>query len=507
MTEAAAAGMRKRERGRIVLVVATALAARLAVVTWAFGRFPPAADGKYYHLLAERLAAGAGYTWLWPDGAVTPVAHYPVGYPGLLAAGYALFGASSPWAMVLGALLGASLAGAAYVAARPWGVRAASLAGLFVALSPALVPYAAALMTEVVAAALIGLATALLIGAAATSTLRARVAAASVGLLLGAATLVRPQLLLLVPAFAWLAAAGLRHAGRVIVAAAVALGAVVVVAPWTFRNCRAMDRCAVVSVNGGWNLLIGAQTTSGAWEELRVPAPCREVWDEAKKDACFEREAWRAIRADVPAALARVPRKLSVTFDYFGGAPWYFHESNAAAFGERAKLVLGSLDLVASRVMLALALVAAFRRARAPSRSAHASAQPAVAAPLPLRRAVVFVVFLVSIVSALTRHAAPGYAGLLVLIALAGPYSAREAIWPVTAAVVASVALIHGVFFGAGRYGLVAAPFVAALAGLVAKGHVRCQDDRVDAEQAIAGHSAQAERREESPSTVERDAG
>ena len=43
-------------------VASVALAARLAVVAWASDRFPPAADGRYYHRLAERLAAGQGYT-------------------------------------------------------------------------------------------------------------------------------------------------------------------------------------------------------------------------------------------------------------------------------------------------------------------------------------------------------------------------------------------------------------------------------------------------------------
>jgi hypothetical protein len=86
------------ERGRrdAALVFGVALAVRLAVVAWAHARFPPAEDGHYYDVLARRLAAGAGYTWLWPDGAVTYAAHYPVGYPGILAAAYAAFGAT-PW--------------------------------------------------------------------------------------------------------------------------------------------------------------------------------------------------------------------------------------------------------------------------------------------------------------------------------------------------------------------------------------------------------------------------
>ena len=61
---------------------------------WAAGAIPPAADGEYYHRLATRIASGQGYTWLWPDGVVTYAAHYPVGYPALHRAAYALFGGS-----------------------------------------------------------------------------------------------------------------------------------------------------------------------------------------------------------------------------------------------------------------------------------------------------------------------------------------------------------------------------------------------------------------------------
>ena len=68
------------------IVAGVALVARLAVVAWAGGRFPASGDGFYYDVLARRLAHGDGYTWLWPDGAVTNVAHYPVGYPAILAA-------------------------------------------------------------------------------------------------------------------------------------------------------------------------------------------------------------------------------------------------------------------------------------------------------------------------------------------------------------------------------------------------------------------------------------
>ncbi|MDP9035691.1 MAG: hypothetical protein M3O50_12875, partial [Myxococcota bacterium] len=141
--------LRRHCRRDPLLIFAVALAARLAVVAWAW-RFPAVEDGHYYDLLARRLASGAGYTWLWPDGAVTYVAHYPVGYPALMALVYVAFGPTCGAAMTLNALLGAASACAAHRLVDRAGIARwrPLAAGLAVALHPALVPYTAAVMTE-----------------------------------------------------------------------------------------------------------------------------------------------------------------------------------------------------------------------------------------------------------------------------------------------------------------------------------------------------------------------
>jgi hypothetical protein len=90
------------------LVTAVALAARLAVVLWAAPRIPPAADGTYYQRIARaHRGQGLGYTWLWPDGAVTYAAHYPVGYPARSAPCTRSSVLTPRAAMALNALLGA----------------------------------------------------------------------------------------------------------------------------------------------------------------------------------------------------------------------------------------------------------------------------------------------------------------------------------------------------------------------------------------------------------------
>jgi hypothetical protein len=223
--------------------------------------------------------------------------------------------------------------------------------------------------------------------------------------------------------------------------------ALVCVAPWTARNCARMHRCALVSVNGGWNLLVGVQSTSGAWEPVTTPAECATVWDEATKDVCFERAARGQIAAAPARWLSRVPAKLAATLDYFGAAPWYLHESNAAEFGEGAKLRLGAIETIASRLLLLAALVSCGRR-----QGPRALPRKGVA--------------LAGAAAAVTVHAWLGYAAIAACVGLLGRRALVSAppIVPLAAAVLAVTGAVHAVFFGAGRYGLVVVPFVAALA-------------------------------------------
>jgi hypothetical protein len=422
------------------LAAGVALAARAAVIAWAAARIPAAGDGWYYDVLARRLASGAGYTWAWPDGVVTNVAHYPVGYPALIAIAYAAVGASPAAAMAVNALFGGAMALAAHrlvrdvVASRAWALAAA----LAVAVHPALVPYTAAIMTEGVAAAL------LVIAAAIVADGRAplgRVVAA--GVALGVATLVRPQCLALAP-FLGLVAVKERRAWS---ALAMTAAAVAVCLPWTARNCVAMHQCGLVSFNGGWNLLIGAQTTNGAWQDIGVPDGCKTVWDEAAKDACFGAAARGVIAAAPGAWLARVPAKLAMTFDYFCGAPWYLHLANAGAFGDHAKWVLGAVDVGASRLLLLASLFSAawIEGPRRPARIAIA---------------------IVGAIFACIVHAWPAYLALAAAIAALGPRALGDGpvLLPWAAIVVVATAATHAVFFGSGRYGLVVVPWVTLVA-------------------------------------------
>jgi hypothetical protein len=445
-------GDRRTSRLHLVVCVVVALIARFAVVVWGGGRFPPVADGTYYDALAARLAAGEGYTWAWPDGVVSYAAHYPVGYPALLSVGYVAFGHKLWAAMAVNAVVGAAGVAGAHVLLREAATARGALVGaLVLALHPVLVPYTAALMTEGVTASLLLVASACVV-VAKRSHKRPRAAwLVAAGLVMGLCTLVRPQSLALAPALGLLSIRASRADGafrkRVTAAVAVVAVAMCVIAPWTVRNCKRMGRCAPVSVNGGWNLLIGAQSTNGSWAPVRVPDACKDVWDEAQKDLCFQVAARQEIAADPVGWLRRIPRKVSVTLDYFGGAPWYLHASSPAAFGDKAKLALGVVETVVTRALLVLALYRVGARG----------------GPRPK---LVRVLRAIGIVAAFTVHGSIAYVALVLLVAANGVRAAGRdpLLVPFTATLVAATALTHSLFFGGGRYGIVVVPFVAALA-------------------------------------------
>ncbi len=450
-------------------VAAVALTVRLLVVWWAWDRFPPTADGSYYHQLASRLAAGQGYTWLWPDGAVTFAAHYPVGYPAALAGVYAAFGPTPGLAMVLNAVVGALGCVAVHqLVARFRYRRLALAAGLLVAFHPGLVGYTPALMTEGVAASLVVCAVWAAAAVRSThATGRRWLRLTLCGALLGVATLVRPQCLVLAPALGAVAWGSRRGLGQAFAAGALVTAlAVAVCAPWTARNCQRMGRCALVSVNGGWNLLIGTDPAGrGGWAPLKTPAECREVFDEAGKDDCFEAAAWRAIAAAPGPWLAVVPQKLSVTFDYCGAAGWYLHEANPLAFDARAKQVLGIAETVWERLVLLLATLSLWPRRM--GKRAGRALRGWTLGGWTFRGWALRALVLLGVGVTFTRHGWVAHLALLAALCLRRPGLLRAPpILGGAAATLLCLAVVHAVFFGAGRYQLLLLPMLCALAAV-----------------------------------------
>ncbi len=449
-----------------VWVASLGLAARVAAVLWAWGRVPPGADGKFYHVVAQRIAAGDGYTWLWPDGVVTYAAHYPVGYPALVGGAYALFGARPEVAMLLNALVGSVAVLATHrLAARMSGRRAALGAALFVALSPGLVAYTPALMTEgLVATGLAVAAWCAVVASETSSAGRRRALWLLSSLVMGATVLVRPQSVLLGPVCGWCALrAGTPWPRRAASAALATALAVAVCLPWTARNCARMDRCVFVSANGGWNLLIGTFPEGrGAWVPIdaeRTPAECREVFEEAAKDHCFGAAGRRRI-LDAPLRwLSLVPAKLRSTFDFTASAASYLGEAGSP-LSDRGRYFVGAFEIVARRLLVLAALLGMYRLGQGSGEPQHIAMRHPALRRLRGGATVLGIALLFTTTSAWISHLL-----LLAVGATVGSLGRRPVVILGLAAVLVT-ALVHAAFFGAGRYSMVLEPLLAPLAAL-----------------------------------------
>lgn len=449
-----------------------ALLLRVATAIWAADDFPPADDGTFYHTVAARIAQGLGYTWAWPDGVVTFAAHYPVGYPALVGAGYWLFGAAPLVAMCINALIGAASVWAVHDLAARFGSRTGAIvAGAVVAFHPGLVLYTPALMTEGVAASLAAITAAIACRVASRERSRIR-ALLGLGIVAGALILIRPQMLVFLPVLGFVAGGPGASDGfwrRIQGALLVTAIGVACCMPWTLRNCARMDRCAFVSANGGWNLLIGALPEGrGSFVPIsgsNVPVECREVFAEVGKDRCFGRAGLELIRAAPLAWLAKMPAKLAVTFDYIGAAAHYLHASNASAFDEKAKLGLGAIETVWHRLTVLGALVALYRM-DGPRRRWRGLGLLAFAPWLFVRAGWV------------------AHLGLLAVGVLLGSRLPKSGPVLLGLALLAVTAATHAVFFGAGRYALVTVPLLSVLvAGVFQSG----RSERPDPELTGAG--------------------
>jgi 4-amino-4-deoxy-L-arabinose transferase-like glycosyltransferase len=452
-----------------VLFVIALLPRLYVAIAWAR---EPVWDGHYYDFGARRIAAGLGYSddLIVAGRAVWhPWCHYPVGYSGFLGLVYKLFGDGPSVAPVANAVTGALLAVVVHRLARHATTPArARLAALLTALCPGLIVYAAVLMTEPLAA--LGLVTApWLLTRELHGRGRPLRGAVLAGAALGLTTLVRPQSLLCAPALALLAfsdpggaraarLAPLASYKRAATVAAVALAtALAVVAPWTLRNCRVMDGCALVSTNGGWNLAIGAfPRATGRFETLRAGDGCPIARGQVAQDRCWMNEGLRWIREDPARWLGLIPKKLSYTFDHESFPIGYLGEANPGAWPEERRATgRGAL----TTAHLALLSVAALGVVALPRRR-------------PLRALAVQLAALALVVGLIYRGAQgdehtfwPLAVAIPVLAALPLPGRPRNGgVVGYLAFALASVVVTHAVFFGEDRYHLVVTPALCVLA-------------------------------------------
>ena len=445
-----------------VLIATVALLLRVALAFWAASRFPPTGDGQYYHIVAGRIAQGLGYTWLWPDGAVTYAAHYPIGYPGIVGGLYALVGVTALGPMLLNAVAGTSIVWSVHrIASRFASRQAAAAVAAIAALHPTFLFYTPALMTELVSAALCSAAAAIAV-AVPRSRLGFWGGLGVIGTLIGVATLVRPQQLLFAPFLGGLCVVLSRkqlsesvvvpERGKlwvpVVLAAVVATSiSVGICLPWTYRNCEKMGRCVFVSANAGWNLLIGTSPKGqGAWtsiDSIGVPMACRTVFAEAAKDACFGRVAVQTITTAPVDWVRLMPAKLKKTFDDVGAPGWYLNTSNWHHFDDRAKVALGAAEVVVQRLSMLVAWFGVMR-----VRGARRSLRLSVAA--------------IGIGCLFYTYAWLSVLLLCAGVLLVGRRLLDEPLLLLLGFAYGSTAMVHAVFFGGARYAIVAMPFLLA---------------------------------------------
>ncbi len=430
----------------------------------------PVWDGHYYDFGARRIAAGYGYS----DGVGGwhPWCHWPVGYSGVLAAAYRVFGSGPHVATVLSAVIGALLAVLTHRLARyelsPWRARTA---GLLCAFHPGLIAYAALVMTETLSALALVVAGFVWVRNQREHPYRG---ALLFGLVIGLGALVHPSFLAYAPALVVISTETLARTMRSpnmtkpLTSAAIATAcAFVPVLPWTLRNCRVMDRCTLLSTNGGWNLAIGSfPRATGRFETLRASDGCAVVTGQVQQDECWRDLALATIKSDFGRWIGLVPKKLGFTFDHESFPVEYLHEADPERWTEERRRRGRAWLTGTHRVWLTLAALGTVPVLEA-TRMFVARREPSS----PERpRAAIFTLFCGAVLGAVMFYAwysddSPFYL-LAVAMTFFGWLTSASA-GPVTRWALfclAATILTHAVFFGEDRYHIVIVPLLCLLA-------------------------------------------
>jgi 4-amino-4-deoxy-L-arabinose transferase-like glycosyltransferase len=438
--------------GFTVALLVVALVPRLFVaLAWAR---EPVWDGHYYHFGAERIAEGLGYSEDVNLGGAQvwkPWAHYPVGYSGWLAIFYRLFGSEVLTAPVVNAFSGTLLVLVIHRLARyALDQNRARIAGALCALHPGLIAYSAVVMTEPTAALFVVSA-----GWVALAQRKNVWGIVGTGLLLGMGTLIRPVSLLATIGLLFIYG---KSAKNILLRTTLAgLVTLLTVAPWTYRNCKRMDGCALVSTNGGWNLAIGALTTTGRFQTLRASDGCPVVTGQVQQDKCWGRVGWSIIEADPTAWVAKMPLKLAQTYDHESFPVEYLHEASPDDWPEERREAGRQLLTAFHWLLMTIAALGPISLITQMHRRTSFATQSVLLLGAAGYASYCFanpehpfsaLIFMAPIIAALPF---PGRLSL-------GP-AGRYLYW-----LLFSVSLTHAVFFGEDRYHLVISPILCVLA-------------------------------------------
>ena len=314
----------------MLAVVAVAVALRVAAVLlvevdprarWGF-------DMSWYDGVARRLLAGFGYVGVdW-----APTAHWPPGYPLLLAGVYWLFGPSLLAAKLANVLLSAATIVLTWRIGCELGrPRVGLVAAAILALFPGDILFSPTILSETLFGTLFSASLWLFLRWTNRGDARAATWFAF-GLLLGGATLVRGTALVVLPAFtlAWLArGTGVRRAAWW--SAAALGGLVIALAPWTLRNWVRLGYPVLVATNGVAALWVG-QSDVATSDEILPPGPApqpssgiqvRNPQFEVDVARARTREAFAWMAAHPGRVVVMAPAKVGRMYEDDRGAyPW-----------------------------------------------------------------------------------------------------------------------------------------------------------------------------------------
>jgi 4-amino-4-deoxy-L-arabinose transferase-like glycosyltransferase len=229
----------RRDRLLLLAAIVLAVAVRLVYVLATHGHALAGDEVEYD--VEGRFAAHGHLLWsTTPYGDAHPSTWKAPGYAVLVGAVYAVVGHHPDAVLVVQALVLAPLSVLAtwFLGRRLFGETAASVAAVLVAVYPNAWQYDARLYSEVLSVPLTTALLAVVLGAAARRRGLGRGDVLLLGVVLGAALLIRPSAVTLVPAIAigcWWALGARRGTAAVLVVGVVAVALVV---PWSVRNAR-----------------------------------------------------------------------------------------------------------------------------------------------------------------------------------------------------------------------------------------------------------------------------
>ena len=312
-------------RGALILLWALYLVPRVLVL---FIPVEPTSDASWYFAKAADLANGLGYI----DGGA-PTAFWPPGMSMALSVAFQLFGISTGAVGLFNLLMGIPAAWLTLSLGRYIfrSEGAGRMALLLLAIYPNSIGYFPLALTEVFYTTLLLAICWLLV------VRRGWLAYVCAGLLLGLASLVKAQTLVVVPLI--IAIALLREAGfwrRMPMSALRAAGLIVlaalVIAPWTIRNERYLGSYVAVSTNGGFTLFTGNNDSADGGYQPNDPAVVaiqNAGLDEVARDAAHKEAGVAWIRANPGGFVGLMPAKLYKLWATDGEAMWAYETGMA----------------------------------------------------------------------------------------------------------------------------------------------------------------------------------